>query len=133
MIHFQGEAMSTSIVRDVCLFTAGMACASAIAVAGVNFSDKEPVTPQQFEQRARELLVAVTDLGSRVGNIDAGRVGIYSNPPIACTTPPRPTEPSGGIDPQVLTAAIAMATIQDAARNGIKEPVRILEKCRPAR
>jgi hypothetical protein len=126
--------MSTSIVRDMCLFTAGLACASAVAIAGINFSDKEPITPQQFEQRAQELLQIVADLGTRVGSIDNGRVGIYSHPPIACTNPPRPTEPLPSVDSRLLkTGFSALSMLNDAYQKGMKEPVYILAKCQPTR
>jgi hypothetical protein len=45
--------MSTSIVRDMCLSMAGMACASAIAVAGMDFSDKDPSHPNNSNSRLR--------------------------------------------------------------------------------
>ena len=93
--------MSTSIVRDMCIFTAGVACASVVAVAGVNFSDKEPITSQQFEQVGGELLARVADFGMHVGSFDNGRLGFFAGPPIECGPLPRPTEP-GPVDSKWL-------------------------------
>ena len=126
--------MSTSIVRDMCLFTAGVACASAVAIAGVNFSDKEPITAEQFEQRAQELLEIVADFGMRVGSTNDGRVGFYTNPPIACNNPPRPNVTPPGVDPRLLKAGFsALSTLNGAYENGMEGPVYILGKCQPVR
>jgi hypothetical protein len=125
--------MSTSIVRDMCIFTAGVACASVVAVAGVNFSDKEPITPQQFETIGSELLNRVADFGMH-GSIEDGRLGFFSGPPIECGPLPRPTEP-GAVDSMWLEAGFnALRVLNGAYQEGMKEPVFELgKKCRPVR
>ena len=85
--------MKTSAVRGMLLFAAGAMSATLVALAqGYSpfnpFSPGDkPMTVDEWQKQADELLLKIKDLGSRVAAI-GGELAINEGPPIRCVWPP---------------------------------------------
>ena len=97
--------MKGSIIRGVIIFMAGAGCATVMAQVG-----DEPLPPmsvEQWQKDATELLPKIALLGQYVQKANDGLVGIHIDP-IACgPRPPVPKMPAGAVDPRPLQRGLA--------------------------
>jgi hypothetical protein len=121
--------MKSSVVRSLIVFAAGAATA---ALASGMFP-KEPITPEQFQERATVLIAEVEALGAYVALAENGRVGIFTDP-VACMppTPPRPNLPAYAVDPRMLrNATAALIALNEGYLLDERELVYEAGKCKP--
>ncbi|HET9474648.1 MAG TPA: hypothetical protein VFO82_12200 [Steroidobacteraceae bacterium] len=122
--------MKGSIIRGVMIFMAGAGCATVMAQVG----DEQlpPISVEQWQKDATELLPKIALLGQYVQKTNDGLVGIHIDP-IACgPRPPVPKLPAGAVDPRPLQRGLAALReletgyiVQDSA------PVFAVLKCKP--
>lgn len=120
--------MKTSAIRMLFAFVAGAGCAAMAA----GIYPREPITIEEFQERATVLIAEVEALGGYVGSIDDSRVGLFTDP-IACVpNPPVPKLPVNAVDPRTLRRALgALEALNEAYILGEPVPVYELAKCKP--
>jgi len=120
--------MKSSVVRSLLIFIAG--ASSATVVAGLYTN--EPITPEQFQERATDLLAKVEALGGYVALAENGRVGIFSNVGACVPNPPLPRWPENFVNLSTLDLGLkALAQVNVAYLNAEPMPVYVVGKCRP--
>lgn len=120
--------MKSTLIRGLVMFVAGAGCAT---VAGGLYSN-EPITPEQFQERATGLLAQVEALGGHVALAENGRVGIFTSVEACVYPPPPPKWPAHFVNPSSLDLGLkALAQINLAYLNEEPMPVYVAGKCRP--
>jgi hypothetical protein len=99
--------MNKSVVRSVCLFVAGAACASVIAGVLPQYMSGE-----EWDARMKAWLVEGEALGAHVVEVHRGRVYVQPEP-IACPKPPQPKLPTGAVDPWLFAQAVEAGTAKN--------------------
>jgi|SRR6186713_2494724 len=122
--------MKSTVIRSLLIFVAG--AGSATVVAGL-YPPIEEISQEQFLKDSTVVLAQVEKLGSYVGVIKDGRIGIYTNDVGACVPmPPLPKWPAHAVDQRSTDLGLQMiATLNKAYLAGEEQPVYVLGKCRP--
>jgi hypothetical protein len=122
--------MKSTVIRSLLIFVAG--AGSATVVAGL-YPPIEEISQEQFLKDSTVVLAQVEKLGSHVGVIKDGRIGIYTNDVGACVPmPPLPKWPAHAVDQRSTDLGLQMiAALNKAYLAGEEQPVYVLGKCRP--
>ena len=122
--------MKSTVIRSLLIFVAG--AGSATVVAGL-YPPIEEISQEQFLKDSTVVLAQVEKLGSYVGVIKDGRIGIYTNDVGACVPmPPLPKWPAHAVDQRSTDLGLQMiAALNKAYLAGEEQPVYVLGKCRP--
>jgi hypothetical protein len=122
--------MKSSAIRSLVIFAAG--AGSATVVAGL-YPPLDEISQEQFLKDSTVVLSQIEKLGSYVGVIKDGRIGIYTNDVGACVPqPPLPKWPAHAVDQRSTDLGLQMAaTLNKAFLAGDEQPVYVLGKCRP--
>jgi hypothetical protein len=121
--------MKSSLIRSFVIFAAG----AATAALASGLYPKEPISVDEFQERATVLIAEVEALGAYVALTENGRVGLYTNP-YACVPPhpPVPVLPANAVDSRTLaSAARALMVINEGMLMGETAPVYEVGKCKP--
>lgn len=120
--------MKSSVVRSLVIFIAGAGCATVVA----GMYPGEPISQEQWQERATAVLAEVEALGGYVGIAEDGRVGIYTQVG-ACVPPiPIPKWPANAVDPRSLRkGAAALVAYNEGLLFEEPQPVYVLGKCKP--
>jgi len=121
--------MKSSLVRSLAIFAAG----AGTAALASGFYPKEPITVNDFQERANLLIAQVEALGAYVAVAENGRVGLYTNPALCVPPrPPVPVLPANTVDPRTLELATrALKEINLGRLMDESAPVYEVGKCRP--
>jgi len=127
--------MKISKFRGLVLFSAGALSAAVVAIAGEYWVSDQPMTAKEWEIKAHEALVLVSDLGSRVAKLEKLSLEMNEGPPIKCVWPPIITSPppppvGQAVDPKFLKiGAAALTALNNGYIKQVKEPVKGVNKC----
>ena len=120
--------MKSTVIRTVLVFAAGAGCAT---LAGGMFAP-EPITVEQFQERATGLLAQIDLLGRYVDLAEDGRVRIMIDPIACIPNPPSPKLPQGAVDSRYLRHGMAaLMALEEGLILGVPEPVYTTGKCKP--